>query len=373
GRAARYRLLETLREYAGERLGDERDAVADRHAAWFCDFVLESEGKQGSVHAWVALLHPEHANLRAAVARLATIAVGDPATGAQLLELAGALGRYWYHVAPGSEDVEWLPRALALAPDTDPHTRGRTTYALAICRAEQGRTEEAIELCRTAYDLLLEADDPLWAARVINSLAGIVHDDGRIEEAAPLMDASIALRRGLDGELSLAIPLSNRARNAMQLGDTATARECLAEVLEIAADDPVEVAVAHSLLADTALADGDLDEAQTWLASASEMLLGLEHHAFRLMEVLETFAAIAVRRDRPALAVTLVAAADRAYADEGSVMVPADVALREQRIGPAVAALTPDARTAAELQGAALALDAAVRLAREELLHNPHG
>lgn len=372
GRDGRYRLLETLREYAGELLGDERDAVADRHASWFCDFVLESEGKQGSVHAWVALLHPEHANLRAAVARLATVAVGDPATGARLLELAGALGRYWYHVAPGSEDVEWLPRALALAPDADPHTRGRTTYALAICRAEQGRTEEAIELCRTAYDLLLEADDPLWAARVINSLAGIVHDDGRIEEAAPLMDASIALRRGLDGELSLAIPLSNRARNAMQLGDTATARECLAEVLEIAADDPVEVAVAHSLLADTALADGDLDEAQTWLASASEMLLGLEHHAFRLMEVLETFAAIAVHRDQPALAVTLVAAADRAYADEGSVMVPADVALREQRVGAAVAALTPEARAAAEARGAALALDAAVRLAREELLHNPH-
>jgi len=371
GRDGRYRLLETLREYAAELLGAERERVADLHAAWFRDFVLESEGRQANVHAWVALLHPEHANLRAAIARLAVTAVDDPAVGDRLLALAGALGRYWYHVAPGSEDVEWLPRALALAPEADPHTRGRTTYALAICRAEQGRTEEAIELCRTAYDLLLEADDPLWAARVINSLAGIVHDDGRVEEAAPLMDASIALRRGLGGELSLAIPLSNRARNAIQLGDTATARACLAEVLEIAADDPVEVPVAHALLADAALADADVAEAETWLASASEMLLGLEHHAFRLMELLETFAALAVRRDRPALAATLVAAADRAYADEGSVMVPADVALREERTGAAMAALAPEERAAAEARGAALALDAAVRLAREELLEMP--
>src|SRR5207253_1838397 len=101
-----------------------------------------------------------------------------------------------------------------------------TSYALAICRAEQGLTDRAIAHCRVAYDLLKETGDALWAARALNSLAGIVHDDGRVAEAAPLMDESIALRRGLDGQLSLAIPLSNRARNAIQLGDTATARSC---------------------------------------------------------------------------------------------------------------------------------------------------
>jgi len=368
GRDGRFRLLETLREYAEELLGAERDEVADRHAAWFRDFVIDSEDKRTSVHAWVAMLDPEQANLRAAIARLAESALEDTPPGSQLLALAGALGRYWYHVAPGGEDVEWLPRALALAPDADPELRGRTTYALAICRGEQGLTEEAIEHSRRAYDLLLEAGDRGWAARALNSLAGIVHDAGEIEEAAPLMEESIALRRQLGGELSLAIPLSNRARNAIQLGHTATARACLAEVLEIAADDPVEVAVSHALLADAALVDDDLDEAERLLASATEVLLGLEHHAFRLMEVLETFAAVAVRRDRPALAATLLAAADRAYADEGSVMVPADIMLRESRTGAAVAALAPEVRRKAVERGAALDLEAAVRLARDEVL-----
>ncbi|WP_183092691.1 BTAD domain-containing putative transcriptional regulator [Nocardioides stalactiti] len=367
-RDGRFRMLEALREYAAELLGEEADAVADRHAAWFRDHLIGTEGKQGSVHQWVRLIDPDRANVRAAAARLAATAASDTPPGAQLLAVAGPWGRYLYHVAPGSEDVEWLTRALALAPDADPFLRGQTSYALAICKAEQGVTAEAIEHCRIAYDLLLASGDRLWAARALNSLAGIVHDDGGVAEAAPLMDESIALRRGLDGQLSLAIPLSNRARNAIQLGDTTTARACLGEVLEIAADDPLEVAVAQMLLADAALVDDDLVEATERLASASASLLELDHHAFRLMEALETFAALAVRRGRAALAATLLAAADRAYADEGSVMVPADLTLRETRTGAAIAALTPGAREAAQARGAALDLEPAVRLARDELL-----
>lgn len=363
----RYRLLETLREYAAEALGDEHDAIADRHADWYRRFVLTSDAAKPSVHAWVGLLDPERANLRAAIARLAATAAWDSPPGQQLLVMAADLGRYLYHVAPGSEDVEWLPRALALAPDADLHTRGRAEYALAICRGEQGLAEEAIGHCRRAYDLVLETGDRAWAARVTNSLAGILHDAGRVEEAAPLMDESIALRREL-GELSLAIPLANRARNAIQLGDTATARTCLEEVLTTVADDPLEVALAQLLLADAALVDGDGHEAEERLAPAIDVLLGLDHQQYRLMESLETFAALAVHRGKPAVAATLLAAADRAYADEGSVMVPADIELRERRTGAAVAALGPDERTAAEARGAGLDLQAAVRLATAELL-----
>lgn len=363
----RYRVLETIREYAVEQLGPDTDEVADRHATWFLDFLVGTEGNQGTVHAWVALVHPDRANLRVAAARLAATADRDDPRGSRLLRMSPSLGRYLYHAGPGSEDVEWLLRALELAPDADPHTRGQTSYALAICRAEQGLTDEAIRHCRTAYDLLMSTGDSLWGARALNSLAGIVHDDGRVAEAAPLMDESIALRRGLP-ELSMAIPLSNRARNAIQLGDTAKARECLAEVLEIAADDALEVAVAELLLADAALADGDEAETVDRVTRATDALLELQHHAFRLMEALETFAALAVRRGRAALAATLIAAADRAYVDEGSVMVPADVMQRAERTGAAIAALPDAERRAAEERGASLGLQAAVQLARAELV-----
>ncbi|WP_188111443.1 BTAD domain-containing putative transcriptional regulator [Nocardioides antri] len=365
----RYRMLETLREYAVELLGDERDEVADRHAEWYREFVTSTDGRL-KMHAWVRLLEPERANLRAAVARLAETAASDSPPGERLLVLAGTFGRFLYHVGPGSEDVEWLPRALALAPDADPHLRGRTSYALAICRGEQGLTDEAIEHCRRAYDLLTEADDLPWAARALNSLAGILHDAGRLEEAAPLMDESIAMRRELGG-LSLAIPLSNRARNAFQLGDPATARACLDEVRTIAADDPHEMSNAELLLADISLLEGDVDAAENWLRSAIDTMLELDHQAYRLMEALETCAALAVHRGQPALAATLLAAIDRAYAAEGSVLVPADLALREARTGAAVDALPAEARRVAEERGAALELETAVRLARNGLLSQP--
>ncbi len=364
----RYRVLETVREYAAELLADDSGAVADLHAQWFRQLVLSTRASTPSVQAWVRLLDPERANLRAALARLAVTADGDSPPGQQLLELAATLGRYWYHVDPGSEDVEWLPRALALAPDADPNTRGRASYALAICRGEQGLSEEAIGHCRRAYDLLQATGDRPWADRALTSLAGIVHDHGRLEEAAPLLDASIALRRELGGELSLAIPLANRARNAVQLGDTATARACLDEVLATVGDDPLEVALAQLLYADAALADGDPAEAEKWLSPAVEVILGLDHQEYRLMESLDTFAALAVRRGKPALAATLLAAADRAYADQGSVMVPADVVLRESRTGAAIAGLPPEVRRSAEADGAELDLCSAVRLACQQLL-----
>ena len=56
----------------------------------------------------------------------------------------------------------------------------------------------------------------------------------------------------------------------------------------------------------------------------------------------------------------------RAYVDEGSVMVPADTMFREERTGAALAALPAAERAAAEERGAALDLEAAVRLALAE-------
>lgn len=363
----RYRLLETLREYAGELIGDDLGPVADAHAEWYRRFVLDADGNV-SIPAWIQLIDPDRANLRAALVRLFETADRDSPVGVRLLELTSALGRYWYHVGPASADTEWLPRALALAPDADPSLRGSAAYALGICRAEQGLVEEAIEHCRTAYDLLREGPDPLWAARALNSLASLSHDVGRSEEAATLLDESIALRRTLNGALPLAIPLGNRASVAVQLGDAATARACLEEILRTEGDDELEAAFALMGLADVELLVGDLDAAGECLRVAVETVLGKDYQDYRLMECLETFAALAVARDRADLAATLLAAVDKAYADEGSVMVPSDIELRERRTGAAIAALGPAVREAAEARGITLDLPAAVRLAREELL-----
>ncbi|HYG93206.1 MAG TPA: BTAD domain-containing putative transcriptional regulator [Nocardioides sp.] len=365
----RHRLLETVRAYAAEVLGGESEHVADQHAAWFLDVAAGwEEGRFETSADWMGVLDQDRANLRVALARLAGTADRDDPPGTRVLRMAAEMGRYWYHAGPSSEDTEWLPRALAVAPDAAAELRARAEYAMGICRAEAGRVADALEHCRTAYELLRHTDARVWTARALNSLAGLHHDVGRSEEAAHLMDESIALRRELGGELRLAIPLHNRAVVAVFLGDARTARACLQEVLDTEGDDPVEAANAQLGLADVELLVGDLDAAADRLRASIDVLLSASYQEYRLMESLETFAALAVARDEPALAATLLAAADRAYADEGAVMVPGDLALRERRTGDTIAALDPEVRRSAEQYGAGLTLRTAVELACKRLL-----
>ena len=357
----RHRMLETIREFARDSLAGEHDAVAAAHARWHLDLAESAaDGMRGGGRTvWYPRMHAERGNMRVALEHFA--GSGRPGDVERLLRLASALGLYWYRVSPWTEDVEWLPRAIALGAGADPALLGRVHHALAICRGEQGRAEEALVHSRESYERLSEADDQTWVARALNSLAGLTRDLGRPVEAVPMSDRAIALRRSLgDPLLPLAVALANRAMIALDLDDPATARTCLEECLRLESDE-VELALARSMLADVALSEGDAEEAAGHLATALPVLQAAGQR-YRLTEALELLAGLAALRSRPALAATFAAAADRALADSGAVQVPADATRREQRCGAAIAALDPGERAAAEARGASLDLDTAIGL-----------
>jgi tetratricopeptide (TPR) repeat protein len=301
--------------------------------------------------------------MRAALRHLA-----DRGDHESLLRLAGALGLFWFRTTPGSEDVDWLDRAVESAPDATSPLLGRALYALAICRGEQGRTDEALAHGRRAYLILRDSADEAWKARTLNTLAGLTRDLGRAAEAIPMLDESIVARRRLaDPGIPVTLALTNRAIAALDLGDLPMARRCLAECLELAGTDQVERAMAHTGLADVAIEAGELREAASLLGLSVPVLREAGQH-YRLIECLDTLAALAVRLGRPLEAAVLVAAADRALQDERSVQVPADVDLRERRTGAALGELDEAQRAQAARTGEALTLDAALDLATEWLL-----
>jgi tetratricopeptide (TPR) repeat protein len=365
----RYRMLEVIREYALETLTPAaRRACAVAHAQWFEDLAVASvDGGRGQDRLlWHSRLHAERGNLRAALEWLAERAGGDARAGARLLRMAGALGIFWYRTNPTDDDVVWLERGLALAPDAPADLRGRAHYALAICRAEQGRVDEALGHARQAYACFGSGTDPAWEARAVNTLAGLLRDQGRAAEAVPLMDHSIALRRRLEHPmLPPTLALANRAMAALDLGDPATARRCLEECL--ADDDETEVAMARRLLAEVALHTGDVGEAREHLISAIPVLQHTDQR-YRLIECLDTLAWLAVRSGREAEAAVLISAADRGLAEEGARLVPADAALRQMRVSPALAAMDDDTRAAAVSRGEQLGVAEAVELAVSWLL-----
>lgn len=358
----RFALLQTVREWAREELSDT-DAVRDRHAQFFAELAVASVGgmRGPAMPDWLRRLRAERANMRSALGWLAErVRDGVPDAARTLLEATAGLGLYWYRDAPGSEDVEWLPLALELAVDASADLRGRALYALAICRAEQGRIAEALAHGRECHELLRSSPDPRWRARALNTLAGITRDAGDAAAAVPMMDEAIALRRELaDPTLPLAMSLANRAMAALDLHDVDGARRCLEECLAIAEHDELERALAHVGLAEVALAEGDPDEARTQLTLGIPVLrrLGLD---YRLVETLDLLAGLAVQEGRAYDAAVLVAAADRAMAEEGSEQVPADAAMRARRIGTALEQLGAERCDRAAATAARLTLEEAV-------------
>ena len=119
----RYRLLETVRQYALERLmaSGEAPRARDRHAAYFLALVEQTEPElfgQGYLVAQ-ARLEREHDNCRAALRWLVERAETEAAQ-----RLAGALGRFWFYRGYLTESAAWMERVLAL-PDGDRPTAGR--------------------------------------------------------------------------------------------------------------------------------------------------------------------------------------------------------------------------------------------------------
>ena len=334
----RYRMLETIRDFALERLAadPDRDAVRERHAAYH--LALAEQARPGMAGpqavALIGRLRAERSNLRAALEHYER-----SGQGVHLLRLATALTIFWYRTGAG-EDLDWVELALrSRAPDADDHLRGRALYGLAICRGDQGRSEAAMTACAESYRLLKSTGDEAWLARASNSLAGLTRDAGRATEAARLLDEVIALRRRLaDPDLPMWIPLSNRAITAIDLGDLVTARRCLAEARDLAARRRARAGAERTAPLQTSrIAEGSLDEARTLLRAALPVLRRHDAES-RLIELLDTMAALAVQASRLPDAALLVGAADRAMADVGAVQVPADVSLRARRVGDALCA-----------------------------------
>ncbi len=130
--AARFRMLETLRHYAAERLADagEGERVADAHAAYYTDTVERGEPQlrgpqQGR---WLRWLHTERDNLRAALSWCHSHAGSEPGRG---LRLAAGLGWFWYFAShqDGRHDVTSM---IAAASEGPPLARARALQAHAV-------------------------------------------------------------------------------------------------------------------------------------------------------------------------------------------------------------------------------------------------
>jgi non-specific serine/threonine protein kinase len=197
----RFRMLESLRQFAAERLtAEQQRAVRDRHLAWYADLVrAAADASFGPEQAgWYRTLRREHGNLREALSH----AVGDPLHAARALEMATALEPYWAVTGRLGEARHWVARASAVA-EADPATRARALAMAAWTATLLGEPDDGRSMLDEAAALLAGgvADDAV-SARVLVARAVESMWRGRPAEAlAPLEQAVAAAHTAGDPTL----------------------------------------------------------------------------------------------------------------------------------------------------------------------------
>ncbi|SNY64168.1 Predicted ATPase [Paractinoplanes atraurantiacus] len=162
GDRSRYRLLETIRQLARERLAEagEADLFDAAHCRHFLQLALDSDPDRASgiVAERPQALDVEHDNLRAA---LGWALRHDPG---QALLLGVSLWRFWLARGHFVEGADWLERVLAVAPETSPE-RAPALFALAILEARRGCSDRLPHLGDAALAAAERSGPPDAVAR----------------------------------------------------------------------------------------------------------------------------------------------------------------------------------------------------------------
>jgi predicted ATPase/class 3 adenylate cyclase len=234
GFTARYRLLETVRQYARDRLleSGESGIWRDRHMHSFLAIAEESEpllnGAEQKV--WLERLEAEHDNLRAAL----EWGCGHPDHAEVGLRMAGALGRFWLMHAHFSEGRRWLHLALGLEG-----ARSRTAARAAALNAAgnlamlQGDHSAAEAAYTESLAIRRELGNPTTIAGSLSNLGSICYERGEIVAARKLYEESLAIRRELGDQAAVGESLNNLGIVAHEERDYEAARLLHEESLAI--------------------------------------------------------------------------------------------------------------------------------------------
>jgi predicted ATPase len=402
----RFTMLETIREYALERLTLSREEPSTRrsHAA-YC-MVLAEEGNPEldpiARTAWLARCDAEIDNFRTALDWLLENHELEWA-----IRLSKALFRFWdmrEHFIEGRTHLENL---LQLIKSGYVRERGRICTFLGALATSQGDYESADAFQKQGLALYGELDDQWGIAASWNALAVATRDRGNFEEAESYFEISLAYWRKLPDPISTARCLHNLANAAKmrsdfphattalaeatsifrELGDTSGAAWCINQSgdLELEQD---RIESAHNLYLEAldvfrktddrwgcarSLADlghihfirGELAAAREAYREATELFVELGHRR-GIARALEGQACVAAANGNAIRALILEAAADRLRNQIGAPLPGADRARLTERLRSARKVLDSTEGRVARQRGSEMSLESAILFALEE-------
>lgn len=255
----RFAMLETIREYALEKLFESGEQTATRRAqAAYC-LVLAEEGNpelnSSDRTGWLSRCDYEIENFRSALDWLF-----ESLNVEWSLRLCVALFRFWDMREHLSEGRARLEAVQTMAGSERPRERARVALFLGALASAQGDYQAAERFLKQSLSLYEELDDEAGIAASLNALAISARDGGDLAAAQSNFERSLACWRLLSDRSAIARCLHNLANVVRARGDYPRARWALGEATEIFEElgDRSGAAWSINQLGDIAHATGDL-------------------------------------------------------------------------------------------------------------------
>ena len=249
GEEPRFVMLETIREYALERLESlgETEAARGAHAAYFLRLAEEAEqGMTGPQQAvLLERLEQEHGNLRAVMQWSTSLAEEGKVMA---LRLGGALFSFWFGRGYFSEGRDFLERALTLRDEVAAPVRAKALYAASQLQKVLGSLDRAEACCEQSLALYRELGDAVGIASCLHLLADIAWERGNLAAARSLGEESLQLFREAGDITSVADVLHHLGTLAFEQGEYARGRDLLMESVTINRELGNTLPLADSLL-----------------------------------------------------------------------------------------------------------------------------
>ena len=185
----RFRMLETIRQYAQEKLGqtDQMAAARDRHLTYYLSLAERYEAllRTESIYELLGQLDLELENLRGAIAW--AIGKNDPEGAEKALYIIDDLFYFWHLRSMVCEVDGWIKRAISLLPNSDPQANDLKAWSLLILALLKvqynGMASECLECLDTSIALYRQAKDS---------------SDNQMKLALALAQRKFTFYRGLD-------------------------------------------------------------------------------------------------------------------------------------------------------------------------------
>jgi predicted ATPase/class 3 adenylate cyclase len=327
----RFFMLETLKEFAGERLREhgEADRFRSRHADWALALAERAEPHlegRAEQTLWLDELERERDNLRIASATLRELDRDDDA-----LRLVTALWRLWFMRGPVGEGRRLVAAALGSATAEVSVNRVRAIRILGNFHHASGEWQEAADLHEQALELSRRLGDKREEALALLVVAADASARGELELAEEQAEKGVRLAREAGDLRSAAAGVSMLGVLALHVRDYLRARALFEESIATLGGEEFGTVVNLGNLALVAFRLGELSEAAARLRENLTLSLRLHDH-LSTTHALEVLAAVLAARGDVTLAGQVLSASARLREEEGLSLQELEAELHEETV-----------------------------------------